>query len=64
MTLFLPATAIIWSQQRSRRRVRILAAHDPLRNVPRGSFRLEDFSFGILSQHEFGNCALRSSGVA
>jgi hypothetical protein len=47
------------------RRVRILAAHDPLRNIPRGSFTLGDFSYerADLCQNEFGNCQLRNLGA-
>lgn len=47
-------------------RARILAKHDPLRNVPRGDFTLASFSYrrARLCQREFFNCALTSFGVA
>lgn len=47
------------------RRVRVLAAHDPLRNVPRGDFTLDDFDYerADLCQNEFGSCALRNLGA-
>lgn len=48
------------------RRVRITAAHDPLGNVPVGTFTLADYSYdgADLCQREFFNCELRSSQVA
>ena len=48
------------------RRVRITAARDPLRNLPRGDFSLDDFDYDSagLCQNEFGNCAVNSLGVA
>ena len=49
----------------ARPRVKILAAHDPLRNVPTGNFTLADYSYddADLCQNEFGNCALPNLGA-
>jgi hypothetical protein len=48
------------------RRVRVVAKHDPLSAVPRGDFKLSDFSYqrARLCQTQFGNCRLRSLRVA
>lgn len=47
-------------------RIRVTAAHDPLRKVPVGDFTLASYSYrGSRVCHvQFGNCQLRSSGVA
>lgn len=45
-------------------RVRVLAKHDPLRNVPQGDFTLDRFSYAgaDLCHNEFANCELRNLG--
>lgn len=51
-------------QAKPHERVRILAARDPLRNVPAGNFTLDDYSYDAanLCHGEFGNCALLNLG--
>lgn len=48
------------------RPVRIVASHDPLRNVPRGNFTLDDYSYddSDLCHSDFGNCRMDSKGLA
>lgn len=57
---------LTYAQIRVAQAPRIVAAHDPLLSVPRGDFTLADFSYegADLSQHDFGNCNLLSSGRA
>lgn len=45
-------------------RVRILAKHDALRNVPRGDYTLDNYSYELadLCHNEFGSCELRNLG--
>lgn len=54
---------LTYAQIRAAQAPRIVAAHDPLRSVPRGNFTLADFSYeeADLSQNEFGNCNLLSN---
>lgn len=63
--LLTPAAVIVARTQLGYPRPRIVANHDPLRNVPQGDFRLDDYSFegADLCQREFGNCALPALNV-
>ncbi len=62
--IFTPAVIRIYQHQIRFGRPRILAAHDPLRNVPRGFFTLESYTYestGLCHAH-FANCSLPNLG--
>lgn len=66
MPLLIPAVIAIYRTQLGHPRPRVLASHDPLRNVPKGPFTLADYSFerAGLCHHQFANCSVPSMGVA
>lgn len=66
LRLLTPAVIQVARVQLGHARPRVLANHDPLRNVPRGEFTLDDYSYtrANLCQCEFGNCSIPSLGVA